>query len=76
MNGSSGPFADYKYRLIYYSSALVIKGIYDIKSYDDNIVVLKCGGDHITVNGINLEINSMDADEIHISGKISEIVFS
>jgi len=75
MSGSLNPLGD-KYRLIYYGTTIVIKGVYDIKSYDDNITVLKCGEDCITVNGDKIEIKSMDADEIQIRGKISDILFS
>ena len=73
MLGKPGPFIDYKYRIIYYGNTIVIKGVYDIKSYDDNITVLKCDKDYITVNGEKLEINSLDADEIRIHGKIQWI---
>lgn len=76
MSDSPRPFIDYKYRLIYYGSTIVVKGIYDIKSYDDNVIMLKCAQDIISVNGKNLEIKSMDVNEIHIKGKVLEIVFS
>ena len=66
MSGSLNPLGD-KYRLIYYGTTIVIKGVYDIKSYDDNITVLKCGEDCITVNGDKIEIKSMKNAQMHYS---------
>ena len=76
MSVAKNPIIDYKYRIIYYGKTFVIKGQYDIKNYDDNIVILKCENDLVTLKGKNLEINSLDVNEIHISGKITDILFS
>lgn len=66
----------FKYKLIYYGTTLSVKGKYDITSYDDNTVIIKCADDIICVSGENLVIMSLDADEMYIKGKISDISFS
>lgn len=76
MLSEHGPFTDFKYKLIYYANTTVIKGSYSIKNYDDTMVILKCENDILTVKGESIEINSLDADAIYISGKISDICFS
>ncbi|MBR3932463.1 MAG: YabP/YqfC family sporulation protein [Clostridia bacterium] len=76
MSVAKNPIIDYKYRMIYYGKTLVIKGQYDIKNYDDNIIILKCENDIITLKGAYLKIDSLDVNEIYISGKITDILFS
>lgn len=76
MSVAKNPIIDYKYRMVYYGKTLVIKGQYDIKNYDDNIIILKCENDIITLKGAYLKIDSLDVNEIYISGKITDILFS
>lgn len=76
MSENIGVFGDYKYRLIYYGDTVVIKGLYEIKSYDESITILNCGKDCVTVRGNNIVIKSMDVDNIQINGEISDILFS
>ncbi len=76
MPGGANPIVDFKYKLLYYGTTLCIKGKYDITGYDDSTVILKCANDLVCITGEKIAITSLDADEIYISGKISDISFS
>ena len=76
MPDGANPIIDFKYKLLYYGNTLCIKGKYDITGYDDNTVILKCDGDVVCITGENICISSLDADEIYLRGKISDISFS
>ena len=64
------------YRIIYCGSTVSVKGVYDITSYDEDIIILKCASDVVCISGANLFIVSMDADGIYIRGNIDNISFS
>jgi len=66
----------FKYKLIYYGTTLSVKGKYDVTSYDDNMIMLKCIDEFLCITGENLVITSLDVNEIYISGKITDISFS
>lgn len=76
MSGQEKPVFDYKYKIIYYGKTLSIKGKYEVATYDDDTVILKCANDLVCIKGKNIVISSLDVDEIYISGKISDISFS
>ena len=64
-----------KYKLIYYPSSLKVRGVYTVLSYDDNMILLKCDKDNLCINGDKITISSLGANELHISGKITGILF-
>jgi len=64
------------YKLIYTDKLLCVKGEYSVGSYDDNLIILKCGKDNLCINGEKIIIDSMDANEIYISGVFSAISFA
>jgi len=64
------------YKLIFYGNTLSVKRTYDICSYDENTVILKCKPHTLSIKGAGLVVSSMDTDEIYIRGKISDISFS
>ena len=64
-----------KYKIIYQKNFFCIKGEYAIKSYENNLIVLKCDKDNIFLNGSDFYIRLLLSDEIHIVGKFSSISF-
>lgn len=71
----SPPF-DVKYKLIYTDESVCVRGGYSISAYDDNMIVIKCSGDTVSVEGDGLAVTYMSSDEIYISGTIINISFS
>lgn len=67
---------DIKYKLIYQNGAMCIKGSYTVASYDENMIILRCGNDNICINGESLFISSLDMDEIYLKGSITAIDFA
>ncbi len=53
-----------------------MKGEYSVGSYDENLIILKCGKDNLCISGEGIVIDSMDGNEIHISGVFSGISFA
>ena len=76
MNNTNRTIACRGYKLVLFGNTLSVKGWYDICSYDENTVILKCRPDTLCIKGANMVVASMDADEIYIRGKISDISFS
>lgn len=66
----------HKYKLIYYGDTLCIKGRYELASYDEDSIALKCVGELIYIKGDKISVSSLDADAIYIKGKIQNISFS
>ncbi|MBE7050365.1 MAG: hypothetical protein E7394_06285 [Ruminococcaceae bacterium] len=67
---------DIKYKLIYQGGMMCIKGSYTIASYDENMIVLRCGNDNIFINGESLYIASLSQEEIYLKGSIAAIDFA
>ena len=67
---------DIKYKLIYQNGAMCIKGNYVVASYDEDMIILKCGTDNICINGNSLFISSLNVDEIYLRGSITAISFA
>ncbi len=67
---------DIKYKLIYQGGTMCIKGCYSVASYDENIIVLRCGNDNIFINGESLCISSLNDEEIYLKGSITAIDFA
>jgi len=67
---------DYKYKIIICNDTLRIKGEFEITEYENDVVVLRCGGDNICIRGIEISINLLNCDEICISGKLAGISFN
>lgn len=76
MNQPFGISIDCSYRLICSRNILKIKGTYDVSDYDNEAIVIKCSGDVICIQGVNLNINSLNADEISVGGMIKDISFN
>ena len=76
MGEAINQIAYHKYKLLMYGNTLCVKGKYDITSYDENNVMLKCADDILSISGDNISISSLDVDNIYISGKISDISIS
>ena len=55
---------------------MCIKGSYTIASYDENMIVLRCGNDNIFINGESLYIASLSQEEIYLKGSIAAIDFA
>ena len=66
----------HSYKLIMYGDKICIKGKYDITSYSEDAVMLRCGNNILCIKGGNIVISSLDVNQIYISGKISDISFS
>ena len=64
------------FKLIYTKSTVRIIGTYEIASYDESLVIIKCEGESICISGESIVITLFCSDEIHISGKISSISFA
>ena len=64
------------YKLIYQNGTMCIKGSYAVASYDEDIIILKCGKDNICINGESLFISHLSPDEIYLRGSITEISFA
>ncbi|MBQ4629567.1 MAG: YabP/YqfC family sporulation protein [Clostridia bacterium] len=64
-----------KYKLLYYPGVLKIKGDYRVLSYDDNLIIIKCGNENICISGEKIGISMLAVNEVHICGKISGVVF-
>ncbi len=64
------------YKIIYTKGSVRIIGVYEIASYDENLVIIKCENNNICISGDNIIITLFCSDEIHISGKISTISFA
>lgn len=67
---------DIKYKLIYQGGIMCIKGCYTISSYDEKMIILRCGNDNICINGESLYIASLTSEEIYLKGIISKIDFA
>ena len=67
---------DVKYKLIYQGGIMCIKGCYAVASYDENMIILRCGNDNICINGESLYIASLTTEEIYLKGSISAIDFA
>ena len=76
VKNSDNPVIGHKYKLIMYGNTLCIKGKYFITSYTENSVMLNCNNDIICISGSDVVVSSLDADQIYISGIISDISFS
>lgn len=76
MDTDSKSLIDMKYKIIYQNDHVVIKGNYIVASYDENLIIIKSGGDNICINGEDIVISSLSADEIYISGSINSISFA
>ena len=76
VQNSDTPLNYHKYKLIMYGNTICIKGNYNITSYSENLVMLKCNNDILSITGTDVVVSSIDADQIYISGKISDISIS
>ncbi len=66
----------HNYKLIYYGDTFCIKGRYELASYDEDSIAVKCIGELIYIKGDKICVSSLDADAIYIKGKIQSISFS
>lgn len=64
-----------KYKLIYQGDVLTLKGDCYVASYDENTLIIKCGKKNICLAGNGLVIDSMNTDELIISGSFNSISF-
>ena len=66
----------HSYKLIMYGDKICIKGKYDVTSYSEDSIMLRCNNDVLCIKGEDVVISSLDVNQIYISGKISDISFS
>ncbi len=66
----------HNYKMLYYGDTFCIKGRYELASYDEDSVAIKCINELIYVRGDKIFVSSLDADAIYIRGKIQNISFS
>ena len=76
MQSAENLIIGHSYKLIMYGDKICIKGKYDITSYSEDSVMLRCNNDVLCIKGEDMLISLLDVNQIYISGKIIDISFS
>jgi len=66
---------DNKNKIIIFDNNIYICNYIDIKSFDENKIIISIKDKNVTINGKNITIKKLTKDEILINGNLENIEF-